>query len=120
MRQWDSMVIRENVFVYEKKFYKQIVGSTMGSAFTMTLANIFTWIWEQKLVRRQLATTEIYGLYVSLLFCRLVSIEIMSSTICRYIDDIFLTSNDSLETINEMLDEANNFHPNIKLVRQIG
>ena len=38
----------------------------------------------------------------------------------RYIDDIFFTSNESLEQINQMLDEANQFHPNIKLVRQIG
>jgi hypothetical protein len=38
----------------------------------------------------------------------------------RYIDDIFFTSNESLDTINQMLDEANNYHPNIKLVRQIG
>ncbi|CAF4619686.1 unnamed protein product, partial [Rotaria socialis] len=37
-----------------------------------------------------------------------------------YVDDIFFTSNDSLECIDQMLDEANNFHPNIKLVRQIG
>jgi hypothetical protein len=38
----------------------------------------------------------------------------------RYIDDIFFTSNQSLDTINQMLDEANNYHPNIKLVCQIG
>ena len=38
----------------------------------------------------------------------------------RYIDDIFLTSNQSLHAINEMLDEVNHLHPNIKLVRQIG
>ncbi|CAF3428682.1 unnamed protein product [Rotaria socialis] len=38
----------------------------------------------------------------------------------RYVDDIFLTSNDSLKSIDQMLDEANNLHPNIKLVRQIG
>ena len=37
----------------------------------------------------------------------------------RYIDDIFFTSNESVETINQMLNEANQFHPNIKLVRQI-
>jgi hypothetical protein len=40
--------------------------------------------------------------------------------IYRYIDDIFFTSNDSLEIIHQMLDEANNSHPNIKLVRKIG
>ncbi|CAF4026512.1 unnamed protein product [Rotaria magnacalcarata] len=38
----------------------------------------------------------------------------------KYVDDIIFTSNDSLESIHQMLDEANNFHPNIKLVRQIG
>ncbi len=38
----------------------------------------------------------------------------------RYIDDIFFTSNQSVDAINQMLDEANQFHPNIKLVRQIG
>jgi hypothetical protein len=48
----------------------------------------------------------------------------MRNNICyscfRYIDDIFFTSNESLNVINQMLDEANDFHPNIKLVRQIG
>ncbi len=38
----------------------------------------------------------------------------------RYIDDVFFTSNQSHDTINQMLDEANNLHPNIKLVRQLG
>ncbi|CAF4693424.1 unnamed protein product, partial [Rotaria socialis] len=37
-----------------------------------------------------------------------------------YVDDIFFTSNGSLESIDQMLDGANNFHPNIKLLRQIG
>ena len=38
----------------------------------------------------------------------------------RYIDDVFLTSNESFEKIEEMLNEANNFHPNIKLTGKIG
>jgi len=38
----------------------------------------------------------------------------------RYIDDIFFTSNEPLDRINQMLDEADNLHPIIKLVRQIG
>ncbi|CAF4660509.1 unnamed protein product [Rotaria socialis] len=38
----------------------------------------------------------------------------------KYVNNIFFTSNDSLESIGQMLDGANNFHPNIKLVRQIG
>ncbi len=38
----------------------------------------------------------------------------------RYIDDIFFTSNEPLDRINQILNEVNTFHPNIKLVRQIG
>ncbi|CAF4029182.1 unnamed protein product, partial [Rotaria magnacalcarata] len=61
--------------------------------------NIFMWIWEKQLIHRLEISHEIYG---------------------RYVDDIFFTSNDSIESIDQMLDQANNFHPNIKLVRQIG
>jgi hypothetical protein len=32
------IVLEENVFIYSKKFYRQIVGGAMGSAFTLTLA----------------------------------------------------------------------------------
>ncbi|CAF4964558.1 unnamed protein product [Rotaria magnacalcarata] len=99
IRKLALIVIKENVFVYEKKFYRQVIGGAMGSAFTLTLANIFMWKWEKQLVHRLKVSNEIYG---------------------RYVDDIFFTSNDSLECIDQMLDEANNFHPNIKLVRQIG
>jgi hypothetical protein len=37
----------------------------------------------------------------------------------RYIDDIFLTSNDSIEKLHEMLKSANERHPNIKLIYEI-
>ncbi|CAF4324893.1 unnamed protein product, partial [Rotaria magnacalcarata] len=99
IRKLALIVIKENVFVYEKKFYRQVIVGAMGSAFTLTLANIFMWKWQRQLVRRLEISNEIYG---------------------RYVDDIFFTSNDSLESIDQMLDEANNYHPNIKLVRQIG
>jgi len=61
IRKLGRIVITENVFIYEKKFYKQIIGGAMGSAFTLTLANIFMWHWEKELVRRQVASNEIYG-----------------------------------------------------------
>jgi hypothetical protein len=38
----------------------------------------------------------------------------------RYVDDIFFTSNESLDTINAMLDKMNTSHPNIELVCEIG
>jgi hypothetical protein len=41
IRKLDRLVITENVFIYEKKFYRQIIGGAMGSVFALTLANIF-------------------------------------------------------------------------------
>jgi hypothetical protein len=64
IRKLARIVLTENVFIYENKFYRQIIGGAMGSAFTLTLANIFMWKWEKELVRRQLAANEIYGRYV--------------------------------------------------------
>ena len=61
IRKLARIVLTENVFVYEKKFYRQIIGGAMGSAFTLTLANIFMWKWQKELVRRQQASNEIYG-----------------------------------------------------------
>ena len=49
-----------------------------------------------------------------------VSFSYIISFEYRYIDDIFFTSNESLNSINQMLDEANQSHPNIKLTREIG
>jgi len=35
------IVLTENVFVYNNKYYRQMVGGVMGSPFTLILANIF-------------------------------------------------------------------------------
>jgi hypothetical protein len=40
-------------------------------------------------------------------------------SILRYIDDIILTSNDSIENLHRMLETANKRHPNIKLIHEI-
>ncbi|CAF4063537.1 unnamed protein product [Rotaria magnacalcarata] len=44
-----SIVLKENVFVYGKKIYQQVLGGAMGSSFTLTLANIFMWKWQKEL-----------------------------------------------------------------------
>jgi hypothetical protein len=61
IRKLARIVITENVFIYEKKFYRQVISGAMGSAFTLTSTNIFMWKWEKDLVRRQLVSNEIYG-----------------------------------------------------------
>lgn len=38
----------------------------------------------------------------------------------RYIDDVFFTSNESEDKIKQLLEKANQFHPNIKLEYHIG
>ncbi|CAF1504616.1 unnamed protein product [Rotaria sp. Silwood1] len=92
------IVLQANAFVYNKKFYRQIIGGAMGSAFTLTLANIFMWKWERQTILPKLASHELYG---------------------RYIDDIFFTWNGSEDKVKELLEAANNFHPNIKLEYKI-
>jgi hypothetical protein len=61
IRKLARIVITENVFIYGNKFYRQIIGGAMGSAFTLTLANIYMWKWEEEFAQRQLASNEIYG-----------------------------------------------------------
>ncbi|CAF2788571.1 unnamed protein product [Rotaria sp. Silwood2] len=98
IRKLASIVLKENVFVYDKKIYKQVLGGAMGSSFTLTLANIFMWKWQKEFVRRQDMTGEFYG---------------------RYIDDIFMTWNKSEKVLKTLLDEANTWHPNIKIEYKI-
>ncbi|CAF1526878.1 unnamed protein product, partial [Rotaria magnacalcarata] len=92
------IILTEHVFVYNNKYYRQVKGGAMGSPFTLTLANIFMWHWEQKLVRRQIQGNELYG---------------------RYIDDIFLTWKEPIEQLTQVLKEANDSHPDIKITYEI-
>jgi hypothetical protein len=55
------VVLAANAFVYGNKFYRQTLGGAMGSAFTLTLANIFMWKWEKQALRTQLPAHELYG-----------------------------------------------------------
>ena len=64
IRQLAELLLTENVFVYDNKYYRQILGGAMGSPFTLTLANIFMWHWEKRIVLEQENSREIYGRYV--------------------------------------------------------
>jgi len=56
-----QIVIEANAFVCGNKFYRQIIGGAMGSAFTLTLANIFMWKWEKQTILSELPSHELYG-----------------------------------------------------------
>ncbi|CAF4437403.1 unnamed protein product, partial [Rotaria magnacalcarata] len=92
------LVLDTNCFVYNNKYYQQIRGGAMGSPFTMTLANVYMWEWEQTLLEYQRSHNEMYG---------------------RYIDDIFMTTNLSFDEINTRLIEANQQDENIRLTHTI-
>ena len=55
------LVLQENVFVYAKKYYRQVIDGAMGSPFTLTLANIFMWKWEKQAILSKISTPEVYG-----------------------------------------------------------
>ena len=55
------VVLEKNCFVFDHKYYKQIRGGAMGSPFTMTLANIYMYEWEQTLIQYQQERNELYG-----------------------------------------------------------
>jgi len=55
------VVLETNAFVYNNQFYRQIIGGAMGSAFTLTLANVFMWKWEKQTILSELPSHELYG-----------------------------------------------------------
>ncbi|CAF4535104.1 unnamed protein product [Rotaria sp. Silwood2] len=99
IRKLAHIVLTENVFVYNKKYYRQILGGAMGSPFTLTLANIFMWNWEKEFANKLNSSREIYG---------------------RYIDDVFFTWNGTVQDFKHELKKLNQLHPNIKLVHEMG
>ncbi|CAF4770578.1 unnamed protein product, partial [Rotaria magnacalcarata] len=55
------LILDTNSFAYNDRYYKQIRGGAMGSAFTQVLANIDMLEWEQYLIAYQASKNEIYG-----------------------------------------------------------
>ncbi|CAF3719291.1 unnamed protein product [Rotaria sp. Silwood1] len=92
------LILDTNYFVYDNKYYRQIRGGAMGSAFTQVLANIYMHEWEQDLIKYQAAHNGIYG---------------------RYIDDIFMATNENMADIKKELGKAAKKDINIKINYQI-
>lgn len=59
-------ILDNNYFAYKDKYYHQIHGGAMGSAFTQVLANIYMLEWEQNLIEHQAGRKDLYGRYVYL------------------------------------------------------
>ena len=55
------LILEANCFVHTNKYYIQVRGGAMGSAFTQVFANIYMLEWEHDLIEHQAAHNEIYG-----------------------------------------------------------
>ena len=60
------LILDTNCFAYNNKYYRQICGGAMGSAFTQVLANIYIYMsqWEEDLIQYQISRHKIYGRHV--------------------------------------------------------
>ena len=85
------MVLQANTFVCGNKFYRQIIGGAMGSAFTLTLANIFMWKWQKQIILPKLPSIEIYGRFVVFYFNKRVN-EIYLFFLSKIIDILMMYS----------------------------
>lgn len=61
------VILDTNSFAYNNKYYRQIRGVVMGSAFTQVLANKYILEREQDLIQHQTARNKIYGRFVLVL-----------------------------------------------------
>ena len=112
--QMAHLVLDTNCFAYEGKYYRQVRGGAMGSAFTQTLANIYMLEWEHDFVQHQLSNNEIYGRSVDV-SATILCDEAFYLCLFRYIDDGFLTTNLSREEIDAKMKEADSKDPNIRI-----
>ena len=109
-----ELVLDTNCFAYDGKYYRQIRGGAMGSAFRQTLANIYMLEYEHDFVQHQVSNNEIYGRCVEV-WTSILFEELSLFSWFRYIDDDFLTTNLTREQIDAMMQAADSKDPNIRI-----
>jgi hypothetical protein len=81
------------------KFFQQTRGGAMGSACTQVLADVYVKKWEKSLVEQQEKEKELYR---------------------RFRDDVFLTTQKTIEEMNNILIDLGKKDPNIQLTFETG
>ena len=61
------LILDNNYFAYENRYYQQIRGRVIDSSFTQVLAKIYMYEWEEELIHFQAMHHDIYGRFVELL-----------------------------------------------------
>ena len=90
-----AFVLKNNLFEFDSKFYKQISGTAIGTKFAPPYACIFMDHIETKLLKTQ---------DIKPWFCK------------RFVDDIFFIWTESEESLEKFLEDLNKFHANLSLL----
>lgn len=93
-----DLVLDQNFFIFNNKFYKQNSGLAMGSALSPLLAELFMSNLEFKIMN-------------SPLFSHIITIK-------RYVDDIFAVFDGSHEDLNNFITFLNSLHPSINFTHE--
>lgn len=88
-----EIVLHNNYFQFGDDFYLQKTGTAMGSSMAPTYAALFMGKLEADFMNTR---------------------QLLPSVWHRFLDDIFMIWDHSLEDLHEFIDSLNSFHPNIK------
>ena len=88
-----ELVLKNNIFEFSDKTYKQICGTAIGTKFAPPYAVLFMAALEEKILSK---------------------VKKKPSVWWRYIDDIFFIWEHGEESLQEFINEINSFHPTIK------
>ena len=98
MRTLFDFVLKENVFTFGNKTYKQIQGTAMGTKMAPSYANTFMNKIEQDFLEKQPIQPLVWK---------------------RYIDDIFAIWTDTRQTLDTFIQELNQHHPTLNYTHEI-
>ncbi|XP_053391470.1 uncharacterized protein LOC128554246 [Mercenaria mercenaria] len=92
------LVLENNYFKFCEQFYLQKMGTAMGSSMAPSYASLFMGKLEKDFLHSR---------------------GVKPSLWLRFLDDIFMIWNHSLEELESFIDDLNKFHPNIKFTTTI-
>ena len=101
-----ALILKENIFQFNNKNFKQIQGTAMGTKMAPSYATLVMGYLEKQLYSRFL---KIYGPSET---------EQFISTFKRFLDDCFLLWNKSNEALHELHELLNNLHPKIQFTME--
>ena len=110
------LFLKNQYMLYEKQLCQYVQGGTCNSSLMILLANIYMFYWQQHLLKLLTNSKEIFGRLAILFLLFLINVVLVCndhSIFCRCFDEIFLTSNNSIEEFDTVLRTINQKHPYI-------